>query len=383
MTSLGSKWRFEKRTWPVLVWLACAWLPLPVRTFAQSGLPPLLEKARSAEKTGDFQAAERDYQQALQMEPGNIEVLKRLGVVEQTELKFSESVTHFKEALSRDPRYPETNFYLGVSYLGLNDFPMAIQSFKNELTSPKPHPRCLYYLGLAYESSNQIEQAISEFRRSVAENPKDADSLYRLARIYKSASLQAVDQLRTLDPDSFQLHLLLGELDADNEHYPDAIKEYQAALGKRPDATGIHFSIGVAYWVQHQIPPAKTEFLQAAKEDPNDPLTNLYLGDIAVRDREVSDALRYRALAPRGQAAPFRVHLLLGKCYRGQKETEMAKKEFSNAIQIDPNVPETHFLLAQVYQELKDSQGSQKEFAEFQRLSELDKEKTQQSAPQN
>lgn len=369
--------------WLRLACLTVSFVPSYVSCHPQSELAALYDQARTLEKSGDYAAAERIYLRVLELAPGNPETLKRLGIVEQTELKFNESIVHFKQALSMDMQYPEVNFFLGASYLGQNDFTNAIQSFEKEVTTAKPHPRCRYYLGLAFQSAGRMEEAISAFNGAVAENPKDGDALYELARIYKNASIQMIDRLRTLDRDSFQLHALLGEMHADGERYSDAIKEYQAALAKRPDATGVHFAIGVAYWIQRQIEPAKKEFLQAFRENPNDPLTNLYLGDIAVRDREYSDALKYLDLAEKGQVDLFRVHLLLGKCYRGQHKMEKAKAEFLTAIAADSTAAEVHYLLAQVYQDLKDPEASTKEFAEFERLSRLDKEKSLGSGPQN
>jgi tetratricopeptide (TPR) repeat protein len=369
-------------------WIACVFfairlLPLSSQPYPQSELTSLLTKAREAEKNADFASAEETYRQALQLAPDNLEVLKRLGVVEQTELKFADSIGHFKVILARDTHYPEVHFFLGVSYLGGGDAPNAIQSFQDELNLPKPHPRCHYYLGIAYESAGQIEAAIGQFNAALTEDAKDADSLYQLARIYKNASMEAIDRLRALDPNSFQLHVLQGEVYSDGERYSEAIQEYQAALGARPDATGIHFPMGVAYWAQHQIEHAKQEFLEALKENPSDPLTNLYLGDIAVGDREYNNALGYLAIASQGNVDPFRVHLLLGKAHRGQRQLVEAKAEFLAAAEMNPKVPEVHYLLAQVYQELKDTQGSKKEFAEFQRLSQKDHEKELPSNPPN
>jgi tetratricopeptide (TPR) repeat protein len=370
-------------TWLRLVCLAVFFLPSHVSCRPQSELAALYDQARTLEKHSDYAAAESVYLKALELAPGNPETLKRLGIVEQTEMKFDESIIHFKQALSRDAQYAEVNFFLGVSYLGQNDFANAIQSFQQELATAKPHRRCRYYLGLAFQSAGRMEEAMAAFNRAVTENPKDADSLYELARIYKNASIHVIDRLRILDPDSFQLHALLGEMDADGEHYTDAIREYQAALAKRPDATGIHFAIGVAYWIQRQFEPAKKEFLEAYKENPNDPLTNLYLGDIAVRDREFDDAMKYLDIAEKGQVESFRVHLLLGECYRDQHQLEKAKAEFLTAVKADSNAAEVHYLLAQVYQELKDPEASTKEFAEFERLSRLDKERSLESGPQN
>src|ERR1700687_692182 len=170
-------------------------------TQTQSNVEVLLDQARSEEKTGDYAAAERIYKQALALAPESLETLKRLGILEQTELKFDDSIQLFKHVLANDPRYPEVNFFLGVSYWGKNDFNESIDSFERELKTPNPHPRSHYYLGLAFQSSGRVEEATSQLNQSLARNPKDADALYELARIYKNASLRAIELLTALDED--------------------------------------------------------------------------------------------------------------------------------------------------------------------------------------
>ena len=352
-------------------------------TQTQSNVEVLLDQARSIEKTGDYAAAERIYKQALALAPESLETLKRLGILEQTELKFEDSIQLFKHVLANDPQYPEVNFYLGASYLGKNDFNESIDSFERELKTPNPHPRSHYYLGLAFQSSGRIEEATSQLNQSLAQSPKDADALYELARIYKNASLRSIELLKTLDEDSFQLHALMGEVYADEERYPEAIEQYQAALAKRPDAQGIHYAIGIAYWAQLRLDLAEKEFRDAWKENPNDALTNLYLGDIAVRDQRFSEAFRFLLVAQRGQPNMSQVHFLLGKCYLGQNEPEKAKAELLAAINADPGAAQPHYLLARVYRELHDQQASAAELAEFERLSKMEKEKSLPRSPQN
>lgn len=379
----GLSFRTPSGLWAVLGYVIVSVLPAAPALRAQGDVRSLLDQARTAEKTGDYQAAERVYLRALGIAPGNLETLKRFGVLQQTELKFVESIESFKQVIARDAQYPEVNFFLGVSYFGENEINEAIRWFELELATPKPHPRCRYYLALALQAAGRIDESISQLNRSVAENPKDADALYQVARIYKNASLQAIERLKALDQDSFQLHALMGEVYADDERYAEAIKEYQAALAKRPDATGIHYAIGVAYWVQHQLDAAKKEFMDALKENPNDALTNLYLGDIAVHDQRFTEALGYLSVAERGQTNMPQLHVLLGKCYRGENEPEKAKNEFLAAIQADPTAAQPHYLLAQVYRELHNPQASSKEFAEFERLSQLEKDKPLQPQPRN
>jgi tetratricopeptide (TPR) repeat protein len=358
-------------------------VPMGRAAQTQDNMETLLEQARGEENAGNYMAAERIYKQASALAPENLEILKRLGILEQTELKFDDSIQLFKQVLDRDAHYPGVNFFLGVSYLGKNEFSQSILSFESELKTASPHPRCHYYLGLALQYSGRIEEAISQLNQSLGENPKDADTLYELARLYKNASLRSIELLKVLDPDSFQLHALMGEVYAEQERYSDAIEQYQAALAKRPDAPGMHFAIGVAYWAQRQLEPAEKAFKDAWKENPNDAMTNLYLGDIAVQDQRFSEAQKFLLVAEQGQPKMAQVHILLGQCYQGQNELEKAKAEFLVAITADPAAAQPHFLLAKVYRELHDAPSSTAELAQFERLSKLEKEKSSQRNPRN
>jgi tetratricopeptide (TPR) repeat protein len=351
-------------------------------TQVQTNIETLLEKARGEENAGNYGAAEITYKQALTVAPENLELQKRLGVLEQTELKFDESILLFRQVLAGDPSYKGVNFFLGLSYFGKNDFANAIDYFERELKTLKPHPRTHYYLGLAMQSSGRMDEAISHLNQSLAQDPKDADALYELARLHKNASLHAIETLKVLDSDSFQLHALMGEVYADQERYSDAIEEYQKALAKRPDAPGMQFLIGVAYWAQRQLEPAEKAFREAYKENPNDAMTNLYLGDIAVRYQRFSEALPFLMAAKQAQPDMPQVHVLLGQCYQAQKELQKAKVEFQAAILADPPAAQPHYLLAKVYRELRDTQASADELAQYEKLSTIEKEKTSPHAPQ-
>ncbi len=340
----------------------------------------LLEQARAYEKTENYAGAEQSYRQALTLAPDNPEVLKRLGILYQTELKFQESVQLFQRALSISAHYPEVNFFLGASYLGLNQFQKATESFQAELSTANPHPRCNYYYAIALVSLGRPEAAITQFSQSLARNPKDADALYQLGRLHMNGSLEVIQKLTDLDPDSFQLHALIGEVYANNNRYEDSLKEYRAALAKRPGAPGIHYALGVAYRNLKQIDEAEKEFLQALREDPNDLRVNLYLGEFAVGRGNYARAIDYLRVASAAQPGAARPHFLLGKCYHALKDLGKAQTELLIAAAANPNDTETHFLLAKVYREQGDTKSSAREMDQFQRLSLAEKQKTYERA---
>src|SRR2546422_5338815 len=96
-------------------------------------LESFLVQASELEKSGNYGAAEKKYQQALAQFPDQPEALKRLGIVYQTELKFLESIDAFQKALQVNPQYPEVNFYLGLSYFGLNQYEQSLEYLNTEL----------------------------------------------------------------------------------------------------------------------------------------------------------------------------------------------------------------------------------------------------------
>lgn len=359
--------------------IIAAYVLLGLMVAAQSNLDTLLGQARTAEKGGDYSGAARIYDQALALAPRSPEVLKRFGILEQTQLKFDDSIAHFRRVLALDPRYPEINFYLGVSYIGKNELREAIESFQQDLATPKPYPRTRYYLALALQSSGRMDDAVAELNRGLADNPDDADALYQLARLHKNASLQAIERLRALDPDSFQLHVLMGESYAQEKRYPEAIEEYRSALKRNPGAAGIRFSIGVAYWVLHERDKAEPEFKEALRENPEDPMTNLYLGDIAVQDQRFDEALKYLQVAENAHLDVPQMHTLLGTCYQARHDPESAKRELLVAIKGDPTAAAPHYLLAQVYRQLHDPDASARELNEFDNLSKSAADRAQDS----
>src|SRR5437879_13597935 len=163
----------RKRVWPgfrlkaevaLLGWLAI----MPATGLAQQkGPADLFEQAQVYERERNYAAAESVYQKVLASDSDNPEALKRLGIVQQTELRFSDSIELFKRALRVHPDYPQVNFFLGLSYYGRHDLSDAIASFHEELKTSTPHPATRYYLALVLEAEGRTNDAIdrSEERR--------------------------------------------------------------------------------------------------------------------------------------------------------------------------------------------------------------------------
>ena len=332
-----------------------------------------LAAASELEKRQEYSGAERTYVEGLKAFPNQPELLKRLGIIYQTELKFQESIEAFRKIQELRPNYAEVNFYLGLSYFGLNQLEQAVAAFQEELKINPKYRRAHYYAALALQSLDRKSEASQHFETLVEADPKDTKAWYQLARLHRSMAMQAFKQIVLLEPDSASFHALKAESYAEDEKYSEAIREYQEVLKKDPNFPGAHFGLGEIYY-QTTNPEAEGELHRALEEDPNHPAANYYLAEILLRSQKAAEALPLLQLAVRGDPKLAMAQFQLGKCYLALGDFEKALEALMKAAALDPKAKETHYQLAQVYGRLKRDEKRNHHLAIFEQLTREEKE---------
>jgi len=340
-------------------------------------LENFLSGAKQLEGKQDYDGAIKVYLQASGAFPDQPEVLKRLGIMYQTELKFAESIEIFQKVLAINPQYPEANFYLGVSYLGLNDYNKALGYFDLELKFHPDDRRAHLYTAKALLAMGREGEAIQQYQILTQQNPKDTRVWFELASLYRSLALHAYQQLDTIDPDSVLLQVLRAEADADDLRYEDAIKRYQQVLKKQPDFPGIHFALGEIYFKMDKPTEAEPELRLSLKEDPGNPPANYMIGQILLRNAKAEEALPFLQVAVNGDPTFMKGYLELGKCYLQLGKIAEAQQALSKAVDDDPHSPAPHVLLVQVYARLNDDEKRKSELNVIQTLENEERERMQ------
>lgn len=335
----------------------------------------LLKQAEALEDQNNLDGAEAIYRKILASDPANPEAWKKLGILQQVEHKFDDSVNSFNHVLARHPGYGNVNLFLGLSYYGKNDMDDAIASFNRELKSPAPHLSTRYYLALALESKGRLDEALDQLEMSAKQNPNNSKVFYELARLYLGGAYRSIDELKRIDSDSFELHALMGEFYSQGGSYELAVAHYRAALKKNPEAQGIHTPLGIAYWMTAKLDEAEKEFLLGLQESPDDPYANLYLGRIAVHNHDYSKALPYLEKAVASHVEELETRVLLGQCYIGLNQWQEAKADLDAAVELAPSDPRNHFMLAGVYGKLNQPADRERELDLYNKLTSLQRPK--------
>ena len=324
-------------------------------------LESYLTRAQQLEGWQDYPGAEAVYKEAMAAFPDQPEILKRLGLLYQTEHKFEASIKAFQKALQRAPAYPQVNFHLAVSCLSSDRIDEALKALSKELALSPGDRQTRRYLASVYQSLGRNLEAIQQGEALPRDNPQDAEALYQLlTRIRKD-----------LDKDSGSalLHVLCAQIYEHNHEYTNAVSEYKIALRMRFDFPGVHLSLGHDYWKMGRMDSSEKELRQGLRRDPLNPVGSYDLATLLAAKREFQEAIPLLQISITGQPKFMRAHLLLGKCYASLGDVEKAIREFSRAVQLGPKEPSPHYLLARLYARSREKEKSEHELAVFEKLS--------------
>ncbi len=169
----------------------------------------------------DFADAAHYLEEALEMDPENIEARYHLGRVRYQQNKFDQAIAAFEEVLKRDPQNVKAEANLGLCFEGLNQMEPAIAAYQKAIEWDKDsleHNAQPYLnLGILLGKSNRSQEAIPLLSRATEIDPKSSQIRYELGKAYfdlgllqdaQAATLEAI----SLNPKDSTAHYLLGRI---------------------------------------------------------------------------------------------------------------------------------------------------------------------------
>jgi tetratricopeptide (TPR) repeat protein len=325
-----------------------------------------LAEAQSLETKGEYKEAEQKYQAAVKQSPSSQEA--RLGVgrtmAKLGQCKESEGVL---KPLA-DSHRAEIELILGGCYFYMHDFDPAITHLRlaREI-APKDQPVWIT-LGRAEASAGHNKEAITTLKTWLARNPQDPDALYWIGRIYNTMSQTVLDEMTAKDPNNYMVHELEGDQFRLKQDYAKALQAYQDTLKAAPDAPGLHFNVGDAYYQMLKYPEAREELEKEIKINPYHARANFELGDIDIRQGQVEQGMPYLDRALKLDPALAEARRSMARGLLAEKRYEEAVLELLWLTNADPSDHTAHAMLSNAYRQMGRLQEAQEEAAISQKL---------------
>jgi tetratricopeptide (TPR) repeat protein len=345
--------------------------------------------------------AEQEYHQELNSHPGSAAALARLGEVALLMGKRDDSLSLFANAVQKSgdeaasalglprayppnseevsasgqaqlrqclpavqglPASPARSLALAFAYARLGDregFAAAWSTF-TQATPRRVFPAA-YERGVADFYRQDFAAAASALDAVRKTHPNDLRAEYLLATAYRNLSLNTLEQLLTVAPDSYPAHELQAEAYQNAEQDAKALGEYRLVAGIAPDLPGIHSSIGHLLHKAGQQEQAREEFTAELRAHPDDAGANAELGTILLEQQEVEKAIPYLEKAIKSDPDLWTTYNQLGKAYYAQKEYPKAEAALQQAIRHDSQ-GQAHYQLGLVYRSLGQKQAANAQF---------------------
>jgi tetratricopeptide (TPR) repeat protein len=192
-------------------------------------------------------------------------------------LKQMDQANHYLElAKHRDPNNPDVQRSLAGYYRQVGNYPAAIAALKSIL-SPKPDVKA--ELAFTYQLDGKLADAAKEYAEVANQLPKNLD--YQLSAAQAAVAAGSIDDATPfvqratgINPNSYRLHAVRGEIAQLQDHLEDAVREYTAAIDRLPanpaegplygiqlhvDLMQLYRNLGDDNGVQQQLKIAQTQ----------------------------------------------------------------------------------------------------------------------------
>lgn len=332
-------------------------------------------EATEAMRAGRLEQAGEGFASVVKVAPTFAEAFFNLGLVREEQGKNEEAITHFEKALVLKPRLHGANLFLGVAHFRLNQTDKAIAAFKKETLAYPKDAAGWMWLGVAELVDEQAEVAANALDRAAKLDPQNMDILYHRGRAHLLVSKNSYEKMFKVDPHSWRVHQVLGQMAAEAERHEDAIAQYQAAIKLTPTQPGLHEELAGEYHAAARIPEAEGAYRQELQIDPHNVVARYRLGVllVGIHDAAQGKALIEEALREKPGLADADYHL--GRAEMMLGNDALAADYLKRAISEDSDfeiIQQAWYQLGIVYRRLHRMEEASQAMATFQKLKEVE-----------
>ena len=253
---------------------------------ASRSYPAAADEALAAGVTAlrgnDPPAAAAAFSTLTSLRPQFAEGFLNLGLALEQEKKYPDAIRTLERARTLKPSLRGTNLFLGIAEYQSGALPRAETDLLQEIKLNPKDASAHMWLGITEEALGKIAEAASALDAASALAPKDPDILFHRGRAHLLLSKSSYEQMFALEPDSYRVHEVLAQADAEADRTADAIAEYKLAAERAPDHQGIHEELGDLYWTSGSMDAADEAYTRELAIDPYSFTSNYKLGSLRV-----------------------------------------------------------------------------------------------------
>jgi tetratricopeptide (TPR) repeat protein len=315
----------------------------------------------------EFRAGEREdglkAVASLQPETLNQQLVLVLGVELAKGELCDKAIPYLLRARTASPASADLGYDLAVCYLSGKQYPEATSALQSLIDGGHETSEIDNTLAEAYEADHQTQKAVDALRRAIALSPGDDENYLDFASLcldhqdfQNAAKVLAVGL--DVHPKSSRLVFERGILNAMQDRFEDAEKDFQLSAGLAPESDTGYIGLGVTYLETGKAAQAVPVLRGRLRDHPEDANLSYLLAEALLRsgaqqgDAGYSEAQTLLEKSVRLNPNMVEPHVSLGTIYLRQDKARDAAEQFEQARKIDPNSKGACAHLAVAYRKL-------------------------------
>lgn len=313
----------------------------------------LIRKGSLQQARRDFDGAVETYSRVLALNEGNVPARVARASAYIAVNKDKDARVDVDTALTATPNNPIARYLNALLLARDKKYDEAADSMVPVMQVLENYPPALYLQASLSFAQGRVEQAQTQVQGYLTKVPGSKRGQRLLAAIFlrKQDADKAIELLEPMvqeDPGDVRLMTLLGNAYMAVRRTDDAAVLFEKAVQSDPDNTDVRTRLALTRLGSGDRDNAVKEFETILENDPDEVRANLLLVLTYLRERNFDEALvAAETLKKRMPDSPMPDNFL-GTIFLAKKDTALARKHFSQALEIEPNFAPAKLNLAEI-----------------------------------
>jgi tetratricopeptide (TPR) repeat protein len=302
---------------------------------------------------GEFDKAMEIWNDVLEMEPGNVEIMTAIANALIQSGRPDQALPVLENAIEKDPGFLAAYNMLAICLINLNRLDEAADISRETISKDPSNAEAYFNLGVVFEQRGMYDQALSSFKRSVELRTDYDESRLNLANEYyrRGNFAQAkihLEKAMEINPTNPHTCYMMGKVYQGLRDSNKAMECFRETLELAPDFNRARISTSVLLAIDGRYEEAKRE-LEAGLAYPQDLAlvhTNLGVVNRKLGDDKAAEQHFRKAIEEDGYYLPARFDLV--DLYTGMGHSGRAEAELRAILQVDPANDQARQLLDQM-----------------------------------
>jgi len=299
-----------------------------------------LKKAELLFVEGDYEKAQLEYKNVLQIDPQDVDAQYKLGLIMEQMQDFRAAAGHYARVIELDENYYQAYVKLGKFYLLAGNFNMAMENAEKAVKLAPNDVEALAFRGMVSMQQGEVVDAARDADAALLIDSANIDAIAIKASIqFKNnqpeAAIKLLEQGILANPADTRLKIVLAGVYGSRKEFQKAADVLNQLISLEPQLLSHRLMLAGLYVTMENLDKAETVLRDATQTNVKDNQPKLALIQFLAEKRSQETAINELTGLISKDADNRELQFVLSGLFDAKGEPEKAADIYKNIIKMD------------------------------------------------